>query len=74
MDSSVQLVQRVADLPLKRVLKVLHKSLFLPAAKRVVKVLYKSIFRPFSLHAGSKIEYFSTFKLCLVKTAYLKDK
>jgi hypothetical protein len=32
----------------KRVVKVLHKSLSLPAAKRVVKVLHKSISRPFS--------------------------
>jgi hypothetical protein len=48
-DSSVQQVQRVADLSLKRVVKVLHKSLSLPAAKRVVKVLHKSISRPFSL-------------------------
>jgi hypothetical protein len=31
------------------VVKVLHKSLSLPAAKRLVKVLHQSISRPFSL-------------------------
>jgi hypothetical protein len=52
------------------VVKVLHKSLSLPAAKRVVKALYKSISRPFSLQV-QKIDDFSTLKLRHAKTAYL---